>query len=449
MRVTPCGNVVASSTSAALRGLAVLLLVGIATAGAAAPPPAYPDAVASDPATMGWMQGAPPPADRVVDAAEDSFYVFPRTRWSFAHMRQLRPSTQLWRGEGAVSTLPRAERKDIDAVRFTPLGGGAPMTWEQSLGVNYTDAILVLHRGRIVYERYFGVMTPHTPHMLMSVTKSFVGLLAAILVEEGALDPAAPVAKYVPELAQSGFGDATVRQVMDMTTGLHYSEDYSDPNAEVWQHMRAGGLFVRPPGYQGPVGYYEFLKTVRKEGEHGAGFAYKTVNTDVLGWIVRRVTGKSLGALVSERLWQPLGVENDGYWLVDPVGTEFAGGGLNLTLRDMARFGEMLRLDGRYNGRQIVPAAVVADIRRGASKEDFAKAQYATMPGWSYRSMWWVTHNDHGAFAARGVHGQLIYVDPKAEMVIVRFGSHPLASNINFDPTSLPAWQAVAEHLMR
>jgi CubicO group peptidase (beta-lactamase class C family) len=208
-------------------------------------------------------------------------------------------------------------------------------------------------------------------------------------------------------------------------------------------------MFVRPPDYKGPVGYYVFLKTVRKEGEHGTGFSYKTVNTDVLGWIVRRVTGKSLGTLVSERLWQPLGVENDGYWLVDPVGTEFAGGGLNLTLRDMARFGEMLRLDGRYNGRQIVPAAVIADIRKGASKEDFAKAQYATMPGWSYRSMWWVTHNDHGAFAARGVHGQLIYVDPKAEMVIVRFGSHPLASNINFDPTSLPAWQAVAEHLMR
>jgi CubicO group peptidase (beta-lactamase class C family) len=334
-------------------------------------------------------------------------------------------------------------------VRFTPLGGTGTLSWRESLDLNYTDAIVVLHRGRIVYERYLGVMTPHTPHMSMSVTKSFVGTLAAMLVHEGKLDPAMTVARYIPELATSAFGDATVRQVLDMTTGIDYSEDYTDPNAGVWQHSRAGGTFPRPPGYAGPANFYESLQLQRKLGEHGQAFAYKSVNTDVLGWLIRRLTGRTLADLLSERIWQPLGAEQDAYMLVDPSGIEFAAGGFNPALRDLARFGEMMRLGGRFNGRQIVPEAVVQDIRGGASKEHFAKAGYATLPGWSYRSQWWISHDAHGAYSARGVHGQVIYIDPEAEMVIARFGSHPLASNINFDPTSLPAYRALAEHLMR
>jgi CubicO group peptidase (beta-lactamase class C family) len=149
-----------------------------------------------------------------------------------------------------------------------------------------------------------------------------------------------------------------------------------------------------------------------------------------------------------ERYWRWLGVEQDAYFEVDPAGTEHADGRMNLTLRDLARFGEMIRLGGRYNGHQIIPAAVINDIRRGGSREQFAGAGYKTLPGWSYRSTWWVSHNDHGAFAARGIHGQTVYIDPKAEMVIARFASHPLAANANLDPTSLPAYEALAAHLM-
>jgi CubicO group peptidase (beta-lactamase class C family) len=133
---------------------------------------------------------------------------------------------------------------------------------------------------------------------------------------------------------------------------------------------------------------------------------------------------------------------------VDSIGTPFAGGGLNTSLRDLARFGEMVRNEGRYNGIQILPAEVVADIRHGGDRAKFAKAGYSLLKGWSYRNMWWVTHNDHGAFMARGVHGQALYIDPKAEMVIARFASHPIAANAANDPTSLPAYEAVAKHLL-
>jgi CubicO group peptidase (beta-lactamase class C family) len=279
------------------------------------------------------------------------------------------------------------------------------------------------------------------------VTKSFFGTIGAVLVAEGKLDENAKVAQYIPELKDSAFGDATVRQVLDMRTGLKYSENYADPKAEIWDHVRAGGVLPRPPGYQGPQSFYEFLQTVKKEGEHGGVFAYKTVNSDALGWLIRRATGKSVGENLSERIWSKLGMEQDAYISVDSVGNEFAGGGLNTGLRDLARFGEMMRNDGQFNGQQVIPKAVVDDIRKGGDKAAFP-ASYTTLPGASYRNMWWVLHNDHGAYAARGIHGQTVYIDPKAEMVIARYASFPMPGNPFNDPTSLPAYSAIANKLM-
>ena len=409
----------------------------------------WPSAADTDPARLAWMQGDPPAPELLVRFGDMGHFQFPKSRWAFANIRQLLPSTPIWRGSGPASVLPLALRSDlVEAVRFTPLGGGAEMSWAQSLDAMYTDAIVVLHRGRIVQERYFGVMAPQRVHMAMSVTKSYTGLLAAMLVHEGALDETQRVPHYIPELAGGAWDTATVRDVMDMRIGVAYSEDYTDPNAGIWEHSRAGGIFPRPPGYSGAPSFYAFLKTLKQDGPHGQGFAYKTVNSDVLGWLIRRVTGQAYGELLSQRLWQPLGCEEDAALLVDSEGTEFAGGGLNPTLRDMARFGECLRCDGAFNGRQVMPAAVVHDIRTLGSVEAFKSGGPPTLPGGAYRSMWWATNNEHGAYAARGIHGQAIYVDPTAEMVIARFGSHPMAANVHLDPVTLPAFHAMARGLM-
>ena len=426
------------------------LLLGTMSAPAAATTAgAFPDAQASDPARLGWMVGAPPPADRQIRFEDGSYFRFPQWRWSVANFRQLMPTVNVSRGLTPAVPLKPRQRKDIDALTFVPLGREQPITWAQSLQENYTDGIVILHRGELVYERYFGVLKPEGQHGAMSVTKTFVGTLAALLVAEGTLDPGRKVADYVPELAQSAFGSATVRQLMDMTTAIRFSEDYADPKAEVWAHAAAGNPLPKPADYQGPRTYYEFLATVQQAGQHGEAFHYRTANSDALGWVLARVSGRSVAQLLSERIWQKLGAEQDAYMSVDSIGTPFAGGGLNLGLRDLARFGEMLRNQGRYNGQQILPESVVADIRRGGSTADFAQAGYTQLPGWSYRNMWWVTHNPHGAFMARGVHGQALYVDPVAEMVIARFASHPIAGNAAIDPTSLPAYEAVAKHLMR
>lgn len=403
----------------------------------------------TDPVKMGWMQGSPPPPDKRIEFRDGGFYQFPKTRWSFAHYRELMPTARVARGSGPVSRLPVALRADLGAVRFTPLGRTRTMTWEQAYEAVYGDAVLILHKGRIVYERYDGVMAADQPHIAFSVTKSFFGTLAEILIAEGKIDETALVTRYIPELKDSGFGDATVRQVLDMTTGLSYSEDYTDPQADVVRFGVSVGILPAPPGYAGPRAAYDYLTTIKKRGGHGEGFIYKSVNTEVVGWIIARVTGKRPHEALSDRIWSKLGAEHDAHIVVDTAGYPFTAGGLNLTLRDMARFGETMRLNGRFNGQQIVPASVVAKIRAGASKNDFAKAGYTALAGGSYKSQWWVNHNAHGAFNARGIHGQTIYIDPKAEMVIVRFASNPQASNVNFDDISLPAYQAIAEALMQ
>ncbi|MGP2490902.1 serine hydrolase domain-containing protein [Mesorhizobium sp. PUT5] len=406
-------------------------------------------AEASDPVKLGWMIGAPPPPDKIIRFSDPDYFSFPKLRWTVCHFRQLMPTVGVSRGLGAPIPFERKIDDRIDAVTFTPLGGGAPMTWAQSLSANYTDGIVVLHDGVIVYERYAGCLDDAGKHGAMSVTKSLTGLLGEMLVAEGKLDETAKVATIVPELAKSAFGDATARQVLDMTTGLRYSEDYSDPDADVWRHGAAGNPLPKPEGYTGPRSYFEYLETVAKEGEHGAAFGYKTINTDALGWIIARVTGKSVADLLAERIWGQMGAEQDAYYTVDSIGTPFAGGGLNAGLSDLARIGQLMLDDGVFDGRRLIPKAAIDSIRAGGDKAAFSKAGYTLLDGWSYRGMWWVTHNEDGAFMARGVHGQAIYVDPKARMVIARFASTPQAGNAANDPTSLPAYDAVAKYLMK
>src|SRR5206468_12983769 len=176
-------------------------------------PPAT--AAETDPETLGWMKGFPPSENRTITFQNGSFRSFPELRWAWSNVRQLVPTVNVWRGAGPASVLPREDR-DIGAVASTTMDG-RPMTFAKMLEETYTDGIAVLHRGKLIYERYFGALMRHKPHIAMSVTKSFTGVLAGMLVTEGKIDPQAPVTDYVPELKASAFGDARVREVMDMT----------------------------------------------------------------------------------------------------------------------------------------------------------------------------------------------------------------------------------------
>lgn len=407
----------------------------------------------SDPRVMGWMQGFPPPEDKIITQPDSVYFSFPKLRWSVCHLREFLPTEEISRGLGAPVPLSYPSpsdfadlRSEIDALTFTPIGSDGQMTWEESLYANYTDGIMILHKGQVVYERYFGCMDEGAKHAAMSMTKSVTGLLAEILVVEGALDDTKLVRDIIPEVTDSAFGSATVRQVMDMVTGVKYSENYADPNADIWVYSAAASPLPKPEGYSGPNGYWEYLAQVQPDGNHGDAFHYKTINSDMLGWIISRTASKSVTELASDRLWSRMGAEQDAYQTVDGKGVPFAGGGISLGLRDAARLGLLMLNKGEINGERLFPAEVAENIAKGGDPTKFSG--YATIPNGSYTSQWWVFHNDHGAYAARGVHGQTIYVDPTADMVLVRFASFPTAGNSNIDPTSLPAYQAVADYLM-
>ncbi len=395
------------------------------------------------------MQGAPPPALKRIRFEDDKFLKFPEIRWTLSHMRELLPTVPVWRGGGAAGDLgvyTEASGAAIDALEFEDLKGRR-LTWAQSLLDTYTDGIVVLHRGRRVYERYFGALQPHGTHACFSITKSYAATLAAAMLHEGVLDETKFVSYYLEEMRGTAYADATLRELLDMQIGVAYSETYADPLAEVWKYGRAGGLRPRPANYSGPGNYYDYLVTLQKQGEHGVAFDYKTVNTEILCWIMTRVSGVPLARMLSERIWTHIGCEEDSYLVVDSIGVAMGGGGLNANLRDMARFGELMRCEGGWGGRQLIPAAVIADIRRGADPAKFSTAEYPLLPGYSYRNMWWVGPPQAGIFEGRGIHGQRLYVAPRSELVIARFCSHPMATSAANDLITLPAFAALTRLL--
>ena len=420
--------------------LAAALLSLCCTSQAQAQAPQLPPPDTTDPVALEIMKGFPPPPDKQVRLANVLRY--PNARWAFQHMRELGPTANVWRGTGAPSALPVAPR-DLDSLVLDDGKGGrlSLADWQRN---TYTDGLLVLHKGRLVYQRVYAGLDAAQPHALWSMSKSFTGLLATMLIHEGVIDPAAPVSRYLPELKDSAWADATVQQTLDMTTGVQYREDFSDPTSGIFQYLFATGLLPAPATYPGPRTVTELLKTLKKEGEHGAGFQYKSADTEVIGWLLQRVTGKHYSTLLSERIWSRIGAQEDAHVWVDGIGTQATSVGLNAALRDLARFGDMLRQGGRLNGRQVVPAAVVADIRRGGDPEKFKAAGMTMRAGYSYHNHWWLPHDADGSFEAKGLHGQHIHVNPAAQLVIVKLSSHPVGNTAFTHTLDRNAFAAIA-----
>ena len=403
--------------------------------------PTLPPPAATDPVTLGMMKGFPPPADRQVRLS--TILKYPNLRWAYQHMRELGPTAAVWRGTDGPSALASAPR-DLDALAFDDDKGTRTTLadWQRN---TYTDALLVMHHGKVVYERYHAGMTPARMHALLSMSKSLTGLMATELIQQGVINPQATVASYLPELKDSAWADATVQQTLDMTTGVQYSENFADPTAGIFQYLIAAGMVPAPAGYPGPRTLTDYLPTVKKQGEHGAAFQYKSVDTEVIGWLMQRVTGQSFASLLSQRLWAPLGAQEDGYIWLDPIGGQATSVGVGATLRDLGRLGEMLRNNGRYNGRQIVSAASVTEIRRGADPQKFRAAGQTMRDGYSYHNHWWLPHDRDGTFEAKGLNGQHIHVNPAAGLVVVKLSSHPVPNTAFTHVLDRRAFTALAQ----
>ena len=372
----------------------------------------------------------------------DNWREAPWNIWAFRHVHELIPTARI----PAASGL--AEEPKVDATALTEhefVLDGERRTVAAILRQTSTDAVTVMRAGRFIADFHAPNFTLQTRHILFSASKSVAGLLAGILVGDGLLDPEAPVAHYVAELAQSAFGDAQVRHVLDMRTSLAFNEDYLDPNGVYARYRRAGLWDPRLVGEE-PETVIGFLASLPKgAGEHGGPFHYCSPNSDVLGLVIERASGTRYADFAATRLWQPLGLRQDGCVTVDLAGTARSGGGLCMTVRDLARIGELVRLGGVVDGRRLINEEWMKDTLSGGSAQAWRHGSFSSwLPNGKYRNKWYQLGNASRACFAIGIHGQWLYVDPSRETVIAKFSSQPEPTNNNLKRLNLALLEAIA-----
>jgi CubicO group peptidase (beta-lactamase class C family) len=291
----------------------------------------------------------------------------------------------------------------------------------------YIDGLLVLQNGAIVFEKYYGHLTEERPHLMNSVSKSVVGLLAGKFADDGVIDLSKPVSHYVPALAESGWGPDSLRTILDMKDGSDYTEDYPDFSTTFrLQDCAIGWTDADYCPEDGPRGLYKFLPTIGRNEARLGKFSYRSGSTDVLGWVMEEATGQPLAKLISEHIWKPMGAEFDANITVDESGLVLADHGMSSTLRDLGRVGLLVLNKGKAIGQGVVPAAFIEDMH--AQPGDPAWP-YESAQGLEpyYRSYWWGKGNDERDLSGSGIHGQTIRVAPEAGIVIALYSTWPRA----------------------
>ena len=363
----------------------------------------------------------------------------PYSSQSFHAVDKLIPVSRI---EGPAQTWElAAEPQSLESLVFEDQHGQERQLPEV-LDTTATRGLVVLQGGRLVAERYSLGYDGTTPHILFSVSKSLTGAVAGILVDQGMLDPESPAIKYVPEVADSAYGDCTVRHVLDMTVSSSFSEEYLDQSGDYIRYRRATLWDPALPG-EDPGTLHGLLATLSPAPEpHGEIFNYLSPNSDFLGWIVERVSGQAFSSLFSTLVWKPLGAEANAYVTVDSQGAPRTAGGICVLPRDLARFGEMMRL----GGKDILPRWWVEDIRHNGDSGPWKKGDMVDLfPKGRYRSKWYQTGNASGAFCGIGIHGQWLWIDPLREVVIAKVSAQAEPVNDDTDRLLVLAFEAIAK----
>ena len=348
----------------------------------------------------------------------------PLNRWAYTHIREILPTKNIANDSNLVQPIVGLNAaKDNLSINLD----GKKIQLSDAMKSQYVDGILVIKNGIAVAELYDGTLTPEHTHLMWSVSKTVTGLTAASVAADGFIDLKKTVADYVPELAKSGWGQDTLRNILDMRDSSNWVEDYDSPESTVRRQDCADGLLTGPMCIDTDViGNYKFLPTVGIDKSREGKFIYKSGTTDVLAWVLEAATGQRFADLVSERVWKPIGAERSAGITVDVSGFTLASGGMFATLRDTARIGQLILNRGKAGNRQVIPEDWIDDI--------FDQKGDATLPRLSpesinpyYRSFVWGLGDGQGTVYAAGVHGQFIYVSPSTGVVIAMYASWPNA----------------------
>ena len=367
-------------------------------------------------------QIAPTDPQIPVDFRRDQWDRRPFNCWSFQNIAAFLRTEQIAPAE-TITDLPLSA---TSLEGFVVTRGAVQTPLSDYLAQNYVDGFLVLLDGAIAYEGYWNGMRPQTPHLLQSMSKSITSIALGRLIEDGLVNPDARIATYLPELSVTAWQHATLRQVLDMCTGLVYTEDYDVPDSDMgitdyatgWKPLPAG---IAPGSWPGSI--WDQILSLSRRVEPGE-FHYASIETEVLGCLIERVTGRTLAQVIAAYVWQPIGAELPASITLDPKGTASASGGISCTLRDLGRFGQAILQDGIVAGNQVLPRDFIQDIKCGG-RVPLTADYHSLLPKGGYRSQFWIEDMAKENLYCLGIFGQMLYIAPKSKLVIAQLSSQP------------------------
>jgi CubicO group peptidase (beta-lactamase class C family) len=387
------------------------------------------------------MSQFPSPDNEQVSLA--NWRAAPFSSWAFHHVREVVASADIANDPDNVWDI---EAAPIDLSGLSVDG----QNLDQLCELTDNDGLVILHKGRLVYESYSNGMDAFTPHILMSVSKSVLGLLGGVLEAQGLLDTSALATEYVPELEATAWNGATVRDLLDMRIGIHFDEDYLITSGPIIDYRKATNWNPRGPG-DVPGNLRTFFSTLtEREGPHGGKFHYVSPNTDLLGWIYERASGKRYADLMSDLLWKPMGAERSAYITVDGLGAPRCAGGMCVTTRDLARLGQLIVQGGKRGAKQILPSPWIKDIMTAGDPEAWQQGEFAALyPGdeMHYRSKCYVIRGKEPMIFGLGIHGQNVFADPVNDIVIAKHSSQALPVDDAANGLTMKMVAAVRAHL--
>ena len=293
---------------------------------------------------------------------------------------------------------------------------GKEKNLKEALDYFCTDGLIILHNDRILYENYWNGNDRYSKHISWSVAKSFLSALIGIAIEEGLIDSIEdPATKYLPDFKGTGYEGVKIKNILQMSSGVSFNEDYADPDSDINKFGRATARGTP---------FRDFAKTLENEKEQGTYNHYVSIDTQVLAMILETVSEMPLREYLSKKIWSKIGMESDAYYITDKTGVDMALGGLNATLRDYAKFGYLYLNNGSWFGEQIVPEDWVKASHTPDAPHLMPNAGELSSNDWGYGYQWWVPGNPITDYTAHGVYNQFIYVDPESGIVIAKTSSN-------------------------
>ena len=333
---------------------------------------------------------------------------------NFINMRDLFTTSESIARSTKAKAIPKSN--ELFSLPESYKFDGEDQNLESALKHFKTDGLLIIKNNKVIYEDYFNGNTATSKHISWSVAKSFLSALVGIALRDGLIDDINdPITKYLPDFEGTGYDGIKIKNILQMSSGVLFNEDYADPNSDINKFGRAVAA---------GTSFRDFAKTLTNHKEQGTYNHYVSIDSQMLGFLLVEVTGMPLREYLHKHIWEKIGMEDDAYYLSDDKDVDMALGGLNATLRDYAKFGLLYLNNGKWDDEQVVPSSWVDASHNMDAPHLQPGVNDLSSSAWGYGYQWWVPGFPDTDYTASGVYNQYIYIDPLSNVVIAKTSSN-------------------------